>query len=138
VRVVLDTNVLVSGIFFGGVPGRILSAWAEGEIHLVLSPAILTEYRRVGYELGRRYPELDAPFEAVLALIAMNAMIVGAPPLDEPVSDDPADDMFLAAAFASHVPIVMSGDRDLLSVSGWRGIAVLTPRQFHDQYISGR
>ena len=90
-RVVLDTNVLVSGIFFGGVPGRILSAWAEG-----------------------------------------------APPLDEPVSDDPADDMFLAAAFASHVPIVVSGDRDLLRVSGWRGIAVLTPRQFHDQYISGR
>jgi len=38
----------------------------------------------------------------------------------------------------SSAPIVVSGDRDLLSVSGWRGIAVLTPRQFHDQYISGR
>jgi len=48
VRVVLDTNVVVSGVFFGGVPGRILSAWTAGQITMVMSPAILEEYRRVG------------------------------------------------------------------------------------------
>lgn len=133
-RVVLDTNVLISGVFFGGVPGRLLSAWAAGKIVMVLSPAILEEYRRVGHELGARHPELNTTFEPVLALITMNAMIVDAPPLAEPVSADPFDDMFLAAALASHTRLIVSGDKDLLRVSGWRGIDVLTPRQCLDQY----
>ena len=137
-RCVLDTNVLVSGIFFGGIPGRILSRWAAGELTLVLSPAVLTEYTRVGRELGIRYAELEVPFDSIVALIAMNALIVDAPLLSEPVSDDPADDMFLAAALASHASIVVSGDKDLLRVSSWQGIVVLTPRQFHDQLLSAR
>lgn len=134
-RVVLDTNVVVSGVFFGGVPGRILSAWSAGKLVLVLSPAILEEYRCVGDELGRLHPEVGATFEPVLTLIAMNAMIVDAPPLAVPVSDDPDDDMFLAAALASQTQLIVSGDRDLLRVSGWRGIGVLTPRQFIDQHV---
>ena len=134
-RVVLDTNVLVSGVFFGGVPGRILSAWATGKMFLVLSPAILAEYRRVGHELGIQYPDLNATFEPLLALIAMNAMIVDAPPLAGPVSDDPADDMFLAAALASATRLIVSGDKDLLRVSGWRGTMVLTRRQLLDQHL---
>lgn len=47
-RCVLDTNVLMSGIFFGGVPGRVLEAWMSGRIELILSPEILAEYRTVG------------------------------------------------------------------------------------------
>jgi len=44
VKVVLDTDVLVSGLLFGGVPGRILTAWSTGTIRLVISPPILEEY----------------------------------------------------------------------------------------------
>jgi putative PIN family toxin of toxin-antitoxin system len=135
VKAVIDTNVLVSGVFFGGVPGRILSAWAAGEFILVLSPAILDEYRRVGHELGVQYPDLGATFEPILTLIAMNAVIVDAPPLTVPVCDDPADDIFLAAALASQTSVIVSGDKDLLRVVGWRGIVVLTPRQFVDQHL---
>ncbi len=135
-RVVLDTNVVVSGIFFGGVPGRIMAAWATDQLSMVLSPAILAEYQRVGAELGTHYPDLTAAWEPILALITMNALIVDAPPLAAVVSDDPADDMFLAAAFASHTPIIVSGDKDLLRVSGWRGIVVRTPRQFHDEHLA--
>ena len=51
-RVVLDTNVLMSGIFFAGPPATILEAWAEGELELLASVDILTEYRRVGSRLG--------------------------------------------------------------------------------------
>ena len=66
----------------------------------------------------------------------MNAMIVDAAPLTEPVSRDPADDMFLAAAFAAQAPLIVSGDKDLLRVTGWRGIAVLSPRQFVEQHLA--
>ena len=84
-RVILDTNFVVSGGFFGGVPARILAAWSTRNFVLVLSPAILEEYRRVGHELGRQRPEVGAAFESVLTLIAMNAMIVDAQPLTAPV-----------------------------------------------------
>jgi len=62
------------------------------------------------------------------ALLAMNASIVDALPLSEPVCEDPCDDMFLAAAIASRTRLIVSGDKHLLRVSGWRGITVLTPR----------
>jgi putative PIN family toxin of toxin-antitoxin system len=136
VNVVLDTNVFISGIFFAGVPGRIVSAWASGQITLILSPDILAEYHRVGQEIGAAYPERAAAFEPFVALLAMTATIVDAPPLPERVGDDPDDEMFLAAALASDTPIVVSGDKGLLQVSGWRGIMVRTPRQFHDEYIA--
>lgn len=134
-RVVLDTNVVVSGVFFGGVPGKILSAWSEGAFLLVLSPAILEEYRRVGHELGLRYPAITAAFEPVLTLIAMNAVIVDAPELVGPVCADFADDMFLAVALAANATVIVSGDQHLLQVSGWRGVDVLTPRQFLDRHL---
>lgn len=120
-RVVLDTNVLMSGIFFGGIPGRILSAWASAHLELVLSPEILEEYRRVGALLGARYPDRSAALEPVLALLAMNAVLVTASRLPNPVSADPEDDK----------------DRDLLDAPGWQGIAVLTPRQFASRHLAG-
>lgn len=137
-RVVFDTNVLVSGIFFGGVPDQLLLAAHRRALTLVVSAAILDEYRRVGRELSIRYPGLDAPFEAALAAIAMQAANVHVPPLDGRVSEDPAGDMFLAACVASNTPVVVSGDKDLLRVSGWRGIVVLTPRRFHDHYLGAQ
>lgn len=129
-RALVDTNVLVSAVFFGGVPGRVLEALGARRFSLVLSPEILDEYRRVGAELERRYPRLRGTFDPVLALLAAAASFVDAPPLPEPVSADPDDDKFLAAALAARAAIIVSGDRHLLAVSGWRGIAVLTPRAF--------
>lgn len=54
-RIVLDTNVFVSAVFFGGVPGRILEAWRDGRLQLVLSAGILDEYQRVGQALSAQY-----------------------------------------------------------------------------------
>ena len=68
-RVVLDTNVLMSGIFFAGPPATILAAWAEGELELLASVDILAEYRPVGDRLGKKYPsvELDPALDIVRA-----------------------------------------------------------------------
>lgn len=136
-RIVLDTNVLMSGVFFGGIPGRILAAWADGALELILSPDILEEYRRVGAELSIRHPERSDTLTPILALIAMNATLVDAGQLRVSVSADPADDKFLAAAEMAGATVVVSGDRDLLDVSGWQGITVLNPRQFADRHLSG-
>ena len=107
-----------------------------GRVSLVLSPGILTEYRRVGAELGVQYPDLITAWEPILALITMHATVVDAPALTERVGDDPADEMFLAAALATRTRVVVSGDKHLLRISGWRGITVCTPRQFLDEHLS--
>jgi putative PIN family toxin of toxin-antitoxin system len=133
VRIVLDTNVFVSGVFFGGVPGRILDAWRDARVRLVLSADILEEYQRVGQVLGAQYSGVD--LEPFLGLLAVQAEIVEAPDLPEPVSADPDDDKFLACAIAAGVAVIVSGDKDLLDQSGWRSVRVLRPRQFADEFL---
>ena len=129
-RVVVDTNVLVSGVFFGGVPSRVLEAWRDGLIELVVSPEILEEYRRVGEELARRFPGVSlAPF---LALLATHAVMVEPQELPERVATDPDDDKFFACALAAHCRLIVSGDRHLLAASGYRGVKVIRPRELLD------
>ncbi len=96
-RIILDTSVLLSGIFFGGVPGRILAAWQEDRIELVLSPAILFEYHQASNVLATRYPAIDVALGPLLALVTQTATIVDAPVLTERVSLGPADDKFWRA-----------------------------------------
>ncbi len=135
-KFVVDTNVLVSGLLFGGVPGRILTAWSNGAFALIVSPPILDEYRRVGLELAKgRAPMVEA-LDAFLALFTVHVMMVNPPLLERPVCEDPDDDKFLAAALAGHARLVVSGDKHSLRVSGWQGIEVLKARPFVDRYIS--
>lgn len=134
-RIVLDTNVFVSAVFFGGVPGRILEAWRDGKLQLVLSADILDEYQRVGRVLASEYPGAD--LEPFLALLAFEAEVVEAPALPTPVSRDSDDDKFLACASAGGVAAIVTGDQDLLVHDGWRGVRILRPRQFVDQFLPG-
>jgi uncharacterized protein len=71
VKVVLDTNVFVSGVFFSGPPHQILQAWRGGKVQLVISPEIFDEYSRVGEELGEQFPAVD--LRPVLELVTLNA-----------------------------------------------------------------
>jgi putative PIN family toxin of toxin-antitoxin system len=132
-RVVLDTNVFVSGVFFGGLPGRILEAWRDGKLEDVVSREIIEEYVRVGDELKARFPGVD--LGPVLELVAASATLVAPPPLSEPASRDPDDDKFLACAVAARAEVVVSGDRDLLAVSPYRRVSVLRPRDFVNDFL---
>ena len=58
-RVILDTNIFVSGIFFSGPPARILEAWRDGKIQIVVSEEILEEYRTVGMRLAAGFKGVD-------------------------------------------------------------------------------
>lgn len=55
-RVVVDTNVFVSGVFFTGPPHEILNAWRDQRLELILSPEILAEFQATGYELAAEFP----------------------------------------------------------------------------------
>ena len=133
-RLVVDTNVFVSGVFFSGPPHDILDAWRHGTVELVLSPEILAEYQATGDKLAAAFPDVD--LNPWLELVATLATVMQAPPLPEQVCTDPDDDKFLACALASKTRLVTSGDKALLATSGFRGVTVLTPRQFVDRHLT--
>lgn len=132
-RIVLDTNVLMSGIFFGGAPGKILRAWQADRLALVASPEIIGEYIATADLLSVRYSSLV--LEPILSLIVKYAELWQSPALTEQVCSDPDDDKFLACALASDTKFVISGDKALRRVSGFRDIIVCSPRQFVDEHL---
>lgn len=133
-KVILDTNVFVSGVFFSGPPYHILEAWREGELELVMSSDILDEYRRVATVLTEQFPPVD--LHAILEFVEKEAAFFDAPSLSERVCDDPDDDKFLACALASNTKIIVSGDKHLLRISGYQDIEVLKPKVFVDAYLT--
>jgi putative PIN family toxin of toxin-antitoxin system len=133
-RIILDTNVFVSGVFFTGPPYQILKAWREGRVKLIISPEILEEYERVGKILAEEFSSIN--LQPILDFVTIKAEIIPAERLSERVSDDPDDDKFLACAISANSKIVISGDRHLLKVSGFRGIKVMKPRPFVDDYLT--
>lgn len=132
-KVVMDTNVFVSGVFFGGPPYQILKAWQLGEFELILSREILDEYRRVGEILREEHPAVD--LKPILNFVLEHAKVYKSAVLKEPICEDPDDDKFFACALASGSKVIISGDKHLLKISGYQGIQVLKPRAFLEQYL---
>jgi len=134
VRIILDTNVLVSGLFFeSGPPGKIIEALIDDRFNLVISPEILNEYLEIISELQKTYPQIN--IDILLEKIFIKSDMFISAKLAEPVCPDPKDDMFIACAIASKIKIVVSGDKHLLGVSGYQDIKVLKPREFLEQYL---
>ena len=132
-KIVLDTNVFVSGVFFSGPPHQILKAWKNQEFQILISLEILDEYFRVGEELSVQFPEVD--LNPILELFTTNAELIEAVQLNEAVCDDPDDDKFFACAIAGAADLIVSGDKHLLKVSGYQGIEIIRPRLFVNRYI---
>lgn len=133
-RVILDTNVWVSGIFWSGPPYLILKAWQAHTLRLVLSPDILAEYDRVAELLAEKYPAID--ISRLMALLAFNAEIVAPIQLTAPISRDPEDDKFIACALAADVSWIISGDDDLLSLGRYQSVHIISPADFVKQYLN--
>ena len=126
-RLVLDTNVVVSALIWGGVPYKLIEAAAAGDIELVTSSALLAELREVlGREhLASRLAEQRSSVEQAIGFYGELAISVS--PLATPrvVPGDADDDHVIAAAVAGDAEIVVSGDRHLLSMGSYQGIGIV-------------
>lgn len=128
-RVVLDTNILVSGTGWPTAPpGKILDAWVAQIFNVVISKEIFEEYRRVLMDFATRYPGVD--IDPLLESIVSKALWVSPEPMAGPVCRDPNDDMFIAAALAGKAKYIVSGDKALLYIQSFRTTEILTPAQF--------
>ena len=132
-RVILDTNVFMSGIFWAGPPARILEAWQKNKFKLILSSEILDEYVRVGQVLSKKYKGIDvSPF---IDLAVMDGELYESANLAEPVSRDPDDDKFIACALGADCKLIVSGDKDLLDIKACFGISIIKPSEFVAAYL---
>ena len=121
-RVVLDTNVLLSGIAFpGSVPGKIMSAWRMGSIQVALSDFIIEELRRVLPRLNHRHGLAAGEIDDLLDVLMIQAEMLNPCVPDEQLLRD-ANDLLvlgtmLAAAQSGDVDYLITGDKDLLALS---------------------
>ena len=132
-KIVLDTNVFISGVFFTGPPYKILKAWRDGRIQILISEEIIEEYRRVGELLSKQFADIE--FGPILQLLTINAELVQPRKLTAQVCEDPDDDKFLECATSGNCNLIVSGDNHLLKASGHKGIEVIRPRNFVDNYL---
>jgi len=133
VRVVLDTNIVVSAVFWGGKPLAILRAWAQGRLSIVGTPEILWEYERVLIEVAKR--KVTADLAHWLTFLQDRIELIQ-PRNQVKLCRDPDDDMFLTCAVAAHVACIVSGDDDLLVLKNVVGIPILKAAAFHARYPS--
>jgi uncharacterized protein len=127
VKIVLDTNVVVSALVWGGLPYKLIEMAAAGDVELCTSPALLTELRDVlGREhLASRLATQRASVEVAVGLYAELAISVS--PLATPrvVPGDADDDQVVAAAVASGADLLVTGDRPLLAVGAFQRVRIV-------------
>ncbi len=131
-RVVLDTNVLVSAtLIFRGKENRILDAWRRGAFDLVFSAATLEElFRVLSYPKLRKHRWLtDEEVVMLLEELASQSILVRGE-VTVTASRDPEDDKFLSTAIEGGADFVVTGDKDLLSIDTFGKIRVVTPAHF--------
>jgi putative PIN family toxin of toxin-antitoxin system len=121
-RVVLDTNVLLSGIAYpASVPGKIMAAWRHGSVEVLLSAYILDELRRVLPRLAHRHGLTLAEIEDLVDVLSIQAEVIEPLPGVEPelrdVDDQPVLGTLLAARKTSGVDYLITGDKDLLALA---------------------
>lgn len=126
-RVVADTNIYVSALQFGGLAEDLWLLAKANAFDLFISPPILEELARVLSEkFGWRPPLID---EAMAEVRGYAEMVLPQTTLTE-IKDDPTDDCILECALEAAADVIVSGDRHLLQVKKFRGIEILTLRDF--------
>ena len=127
-RVVLDTNVLVSGLAYPqSIPGCILRAWQQGGIHVILSRYILDEMVRVLPRLSRVSLSSSEIRDLADSFMFMAEMVEPCTELEEKLRDD-CDQLVLGTLRAAKVDYLVTGDKDLIALAEL--YPIVTPAAF--------
>ncbi len=133
-RVVLDTNVLVSGTFWSGQSSHIIKLVEQGKLVLIVSKAILREYDEIIHseEIRQKVKHHTERAQAALKLAQFGTFVEPKERI-RAVKDDPDDDKFLEASIAGNAKYLISKDKNhLLPLKEFRGVKIITPEEFLD------
>jgi putative PIN family toxin of toxin-antitoxin system len=131
-RIVVDTNVLISAFFWGGLPADVVEANREGRCTIVTSEALLAELLLVLQrdKFTKQLQRMNRTPQEFLHNYRADVEVVDVIPLAQPVSDDPDDDRVLACALSGKAEAIVSGDDDLLRLKSFSDIPVMRPAEF--------
>jgi putative PIN family toxin of toxin-antitoxin system len=128
-KVVVDTNVVVSALLFGGTPARLIDLWQMGAIKPLASKQIIDEYLRV-----LTYPKFKLSEEEINFLLYQQILpyfdVIDVHHGPGIIKKDPEDDKFIRCAFAGKAKFLISGDQHLLALKSYKKIKILSPADF--------
>lgn len=127
-RIVIDTNVLVSALFWKGTPHTLLSQVRLGDFELVMSHVLFEELTEViaRPKFTSILQRTTRTHQQILSELHVLAEMISAPPLPHTVCRDPDDDAVLACALAARADLIVSGDDDLLTLKEFQQIPIVT------------
>jgi len=132
-RVVLDTNVLVSGLAYpGSLPGRIVGAWRQGGLDVMLSRYILAELVRVLPRLNHRLNWSERDLADFMDCLAFQVDLVEPEDMQIGKVRDPKDLPVLGTLIAASADYLITGDQDLLALAG--SYPILSPSDFWSRH----
>jgi len=131
IKVVLDTNVFVSALFWRGAPHQILKKIFRGAIFNSVSPQILEEIKERLLDKFKVPPEKVKEF---LEIIVFNSEIVYPKKKLNIIKKDPSDNKILECALEARASFIVSGDKHLLEVKERNGIKIISPKEFLSQF----
>jgi putative PIN family toxin of toxin-antitoxin system len=141
-RIVIDTNVLVSSVISKkGAPAQLMDAWSDHVFDIVVSDAIIREVERVLLEphLKQVFNITEKRITRLVEMLSEDGILVpGTADMHGSIPSDPTDEMFLAAAIDGNAEILVSGDKHLLDLGFYSGVVIITPRQLLDRLKSGK
>ena len=132
-RVVLDTNILISGIGFPGKQRQILLLTLTGQVKSVTSAVLLAEFEDI---VNKKFPKLRNESEKTVRKIRKKFIIVS-PIVSVNVSRDEDDNRVIEAAVKGNCNFIITGDKDLLDLGKYKHIKILTADQFLSNVFKG-
>jgi hypothetical protein len=139
-RVVLDTNVWISGWLWGGVPGQLIIMAKNQQITIFVSEGLLSELETTlgRVKLQSKIRSLGATVQILLAKTSELVKLCQETSVDVPQLRDQDDAIIIATALAANAEVIITGDEDLLTLNEFEGILIITPTDFLNRYFPTR
>src|SRR3990167_6973907 len=126
-RLVIDSNVWISALVFGGTPRHIFENIVRSGDAIIMSEEISSEIRRI---LKQKFPSFIVDFEELLVALRLRLEFVKLCTITVNVCRDPNDNMVIETALTGGARIIITGDKDLLDLSLYSGVTMTRPQDF--------
>ena len=132
-RILIDTNILISGLYFHGLPKKLLREIDLEKFNICVNEEIISEYtEKIDNKFSKSKYILDKDLREKIFSSFKNFNKIS----DLKICRDPDDDKFINCAIDAKAIYIVSGDNDLLTIKNFAGIEIVTAREFYDKYLA--